>query len=423
MPPVTEDLQATVQRHIAQVAGEMSPTALAEDMADFLIESIPEFASSTDQDFRSGLFLSCASNLVEIKERLVSGAPSDQLSPPPPDAIAWAHELVHRGMELAALLRAYRLGHGFFEQSFEQLASELDLEPDIRWRVLATASRYVFKYVDTVCTRLVQDYEAERDHWTRGAAAVQAELARAIVEGKAVEPAEATETLGYDVTWPQLAFIVWGDPRVRGMEHATSLASGAKALAAELGGGPVLLIPMGEHLVWAWTAGERLAECPPARSAALGDRAHAAVGTPHEGLAGMFRSHHEALAARRVGEVLGCRPGALVCYQSVALTALISADPAQAVRFAEAELGQLGSEADAMMRLRATLRVYFEENRSPVRTARRLSIHQNTVVYRVKRVEEIIARPVDERRLELEVALRLYDGLDGLRAASAPGPA
>jgi len=69
-------------------------------------------------------------------------------------------------------------------------------------------------------------------------------------------------------------------------------------------------------------------------------------------------------------------------------------------------------------RLRATVRVYLEENLSPARAARRLGIHQNTVVYRVKRSEELLGHAIEQRRLQIEVALRLSDMIDGLRAAA-----
>jgi hypothetical protein len=51
-------------------------------------------------------------------------------------------------------------------------------------------------------------------------------------------------------------------------------------------------------------------------------------------------------------------------------------------------------------------------------TTRRGPRAENTVGYRIKQSEEIIGRSVDERRLELEIALRLAAELDGLRAAS-----
>ena len=72
-------------------------------------------------------------------------------------------------------------------------------------------------------------------------------------------------------------------------------------------------------------------------------------------------------------------------------------------------------------RLRATVRVYLEENLSPARAARRLGIHQNTVVYRVKQTEELLGHAIEQRRLQLEVALRLSDMIDGLRGAADRG--
>jgi DNA-binding PucR family transcriptional regulator len=149
------------------------------------------------------------------------------------------------------------------------------------------------------------------------------------------------------------------------------------------------------------------------------DGRRAALGIPADGLDGMRRSYEEARSARRVAEVMGARPGSITRYSSAALTAVLTADPGEAVRFAEIQLGALADPDDAMTRLRATVRVYLEENLSPARTARRLGIHQNTVVYRVKRAEEILGREVSSSPLELGVALRLAEGLDGLRAAAS----
>jgi DNA-binding PucR family transcriptional regulator len=149
------------------------------------------------------------------------------------------------------------------------------------------------------------------------------------------------------------------------------------------------------------------------------DSRRAALGTPAEGLTGMRRSYEEARSARRVAEVMGSRPGSITRYGAAALTALLTADPAEAVRFAEAQLGALNHPDDAMTRLRATMRVYLEENLSPARTARRLGIHHNTVVYRVKRTEEILGREISASPLEFGVALRLAEGLDGLRRAAS----
>src|SRR5260370_19544990 len=95
-----------VQRQVEQIVNSVSPLRLGEEMATRLMESIPQLRGQTDEDFRTGLVLSCQSNLSSIWQQLLTDAPTDGAAPPH-DAIAWAHELVHRGIDLAALLRAY----------------------------------------------------------------------------------------------------------------------------------------------------------------------------------------------------------------------------------------------------------------------------------------------------------------------------
>lgn len=424
MSTVQPDLETVVRQQIEAVLNRLRPGPLAHEMADLLMDSIPELGRLADEDFRAGLLLSCESNLTAIWRQLLTGASLDAIAPPA-EAIAWSHELVHRGVPLPALLRAYRLGHGLAERRLEEAATELEMEPEIRWRMLARISHYLFAYVDVICTDLVNDYEQERAQWIRGAAAARAELVGAIVERQPVDARAASEKLRYDVARRHMALIVWADPPRAG-QPAGSLESEATALAAALGGGPVLTVPIGERVVWAWTSGDHLADDPNATRHRMGEGVRAAIGTCREGPAGMADSHDEALVARRVAELRAVRPGAVVGYRAADLTALLTADPVEAVRFTEAELGELLADSDAAARLRATLRVYLEENLSPARTARRLGIHQNTVVYRVKRTEELLGHAIEQRRLRLEVALRLSEMIDGLRGAAdgrrrAPG--
>ena len=73
----------------------------------------------------------------------------------------------------------------------------------------------------------------------------------------------------------------------------------------------------------------------------------------------------------------------------------------------ERELRGLAADDDLTTRLTATLRTYLDEHSSRSRTAKRLGIHENTVSYRIKQAEEILGRSVDQRTLELRVALAL----------------
>jgi DNA-binding PucR family transcriptional regulator len=419
MSTVQPDLETVVRQQLEAVLQRLRPGPLAEEMAEVLMASIPELVRAGDEDFRAGLLLSCESNVSAIWSGVLTGASLESIAPPA-EAIAWSHELVHRGVELPALLRAYRLGHGLAERRLEEAAKELEIEPEIRWRVLSHISHHLFAYIDAVCTDLVDDYEHERAQWIRGAAAARAELVSAIVERQPVDARAAIEKLRYDIARDHVALIVWGDPP-RAAEQVGSLEREATALAAALGGGPVLTVPIGERAVWAWTSGDHFTDDPAAIEHRMGDGVRAAIGTCREGLAGMADSYDEARVARRVAELRAIRPGTVVAYRNADLTALLTADPVEAVRFAESELGELLADNDTAGRLRATVGVYLEENLSPARAARRLGIHQNTVVYRVKQTEELLGHTIEQRRLQLEVALRLADMIDGLRTAADRG--
>ncbi len=419
MSTVQPDLEAVVGQQLEAVLSRLRPAPLAEEMADLLMASIPELGRAADDDFRTGLLLSCESNLAAIWDQLLTGASRESIVPPA-EAIAWSHELVHRGVALPALLRAYRLGHALGERRIEETAAELEIEPEIRWRVLARTSHHLFTYIDAICTDLVDEYEQERAQWIRGAAAARAELVGAIVERQPVDARAASEKLRYDVARRHVALIVWTDPPRAG-QQAGSLERESTALATALGGGPVLTVPIGERVVWAWTSGDRVTDDPTSVAYRMGEGVHAAIGTCREGLDGMADSHDEARVARRVAELRAVRPGVAVGYRAADLTGLLTADPVEAVRFAEAELGELLAPTDTAARLRATVQTYLEENLSPARAARRLAIHQNTVVYRVKQTEELLGHPIEQRRLQIEVALRLSDMIEGLRTAADGG--
>jgi DNA-binding PucR family transcriptional regulator len=415
---VEPEIHGELRSQLGRVLATLPEAEVGEQMADRLLEAIPEFAELIDPDFRAGLVLSCTANLQTIWNRMLD---PDDLAPggvtPPAGATAWARELVHRGVPLAALLRAYRLGHAFAQDRTQQAVEELEISAESRWRVLAVFSRWTFEYVDAICTQLVEDYERERAQWVRGAAAARAELVQAIIDRRAVDARGASERLRYDVTRTHVAMIVWADgadpSRVPGW-----LETAAIDLAQELGGGPVLTIPVGERVVWSWTTGGALLDDPAALPVRVPDGLRATVGSRGDGPEGMADSHDDARAARRASEMLGLRTGSVLGYRSAALTALLTAEPTPAVRFVKTELGALACDDDASRRLRATLRTYLEECLSAVRAGRRLSIHSNTVIYRVKQAEEILGHSVEQRRLELEVALRLAERLDALRSAA-----
>jgi DNA-binding PucR family transcriptional regulator len=87
-------------------------------------------------------------------------------------------------------------------------------------------------------------------------------------------------------------------------------------------------------------------------------------------------------------------------------------------------LGSLAGDDDHDSTLRETLRVFLQEGGSFNATAERLTLHKNTVQYRVRKAEESIGGPVGQDRLQVELALLAchWLGASVLRPAGAPRP-
>jgi hypothetical protein len=211
---------------------------------------------------------------------------------------------------------------------------------------------------------------------------------------------------------------VWAESTAGRPPPPLTLKAAAASVAQGVGGTELLVIPAGQWVVWAWAAGDSADDTAGGRLP-LEDGLMCALGGVGSGPQGFVDSHHDARRTRRVLELLAHRPGSVARYRDHALTALLTSDGAAAGRFVATELGPLSADTDAAGRLRATLAAWFEEGMSWSRTAQRLGVHQNTVIYRARRAEDLLGRPLTERRPELEAALRLA----GLRGALAPGGA
>jgi DNA-binding PucR family transcriptional regulator len=72
-------------------------------------------------------------------------------------------------------------------------------------------------------------------------------------------------------------------------------------------------------------------------------------------------------------------------------------------------LGSLAVDDDGAARLRETLRLFLGSGSSYTATAELLSMHKNSVQYRVQKAEQLRGRPLREDRLDVELALRVCD--------------
>jgi DNA-binding PucR family transcriptional regulator len=87
---------------------------------------------------------------------------------------------------------------------------------------------------------------------------------------------------------------------------------------------------------------------------------------------------------------------------------LSAADPTEIERFARDTLGRLLGEGDGAADLVATLAAFFDEGRSIRKTAAALDVHENTIRYRLGRIEEAIGLPIatdSDAQLTVHLAL------------------
>jgi DNA-binding PucR family transcriptional regulator len=77
--------------------------------------------------------------------------------------------------------------------------------------------------------------------------------------------------------------------------------------------------------------------------------------------------------------------------------------------FVARELRGLDGGDSRSARLRETLRAYFASGQNASAAAALLGVHEHTVSYRLRTIEDRLGRPVTARRAELETALRLLE--------------
>jgi DNA-binding PucR family transcriptional regulator len=377
-------------------------------VAGAIVRELPEVA--TKEELRRATLAGAEANIRLLLEFIRTGADPLEAGPPPA-AIQHARELVRQGVAIDTLLRTYSIGQARFLEEISRTAREELEDPQELSDVLQHVARVTLAYVNAVSRVLVERYAQERDNWVRSAVAVRADTVRALLAGERLDLSAAEQRLGYTLRRYHLGFIVWSASDDESFDDLGALERTASALATELGGTHPLLVPFGPHLIAGWVGAH---EAHPSGLRLMlsvdsqrGPAAWAAVGLPGSGVEGFARSHREAMQARRIAELTVRRPGSVFSYEDVALTALASADLEHARDFVVRMLGRLAADDDATVRVAATLRVYLEEGSRARRTAERLGVHPNTIVYRIKAAEEMLGHPIESRVAELLVALRL----------------
>jgi DNA-binding PucR family transcriptional regulator len=330
----------------------------------------------------------------------------------PTAALEYARRLAQHGVSVNALVRAYRLGQRRMNELVFREVRETDMDQSIRVDVIEAITTTLYAYIDWISQQVVAVYEDERERWLENQNSVRALRVREVVAGKAIVDVDATsDSIRYPLLWHHLAVVIWypdegaaGDELARLQRFLRELGQ-----ATDVGSKP-LFAAADETTGWGWlpyravpNGVESVREFARART----DSPNVAIGTVASGIDGFRRSHREAQAARGVAVAGGAQPPTVVAASDpgLAAAALLGGDIGATRIWVAGVLGELAADTDGDARLRETLRVFLRCGQSYKQAAEELDLHFNTVKYRIGRAVARRGTPIEQDRLDVELAL------------------
>jgi DNA-binding PucR family transcriptional regulator len=390
------DIAAAVSRRVAVVS---------EDVYEVVLREIPEL-----RDDKPVLALLSSSVLSNVGTCLQILQHQIELSAvhAPAASLEYARRRAQRGTPLTALLRAYRLGHTCFSDwLLKELARQADDAAMITAATLAM-SKIVAGYVDQTSEEIVAAYTGEREHWLRNRSAARAARVRALLSGERVNVSATEATLGYRLRQYHVGLVCWAGDATAAVDNITRLEHAISHVAAEVAGsGDPVFLPRDESSAWAWLPlgiRDRF-DATGAATAGVDSDLHFAFGDAARGVAGFRLTHQQALAAQAVALAAG-PPPRLVTFGEVAPLAMMLQSDGLLRAWVLATLGDLATDDEHHARLRDTLLVFLQNGGSYKTTAEQLTLHKNTVQYRIRKAEESLGRPAAGNRYDVELALR-----------------
>lgn len=311
------------------------------------------------------------------------------------ETLASARDMVRRGLDESAL-DAYRTAQSVAWRYWMAICFELTDNPPLLRELLDITSRSIATFIDDTVDEMTTRMRAERADLTRGSHAERRETVALLVEGAPISAARAENQLGYGLSGPHTAAVIWDDTA-----HATAreIESVAEEMTRIAGVRARLTIIASAASLWVWLPTREIPALRPPSAPGM----RIALGRPGTGVDGFRRSHLQALASQRLVARLAS-PQQVVRYDDIRLVSLITSDPAAADEFLTDTLGDLVSaDADTL----DTLYTWIAEQCNTSRTAERLYTHRNTVIRRLARADELLPRPVADNLIDVAAALEV----------------
>ncbi|MGW0790140.1 PucR family transcriptional regulator [Streptomyces sp. NPDC002911] len=399
-------------RHVTAFAEwiDANPDDITDRVFRACVAAVPSFVTN-GREVEIAFRASCSSLLPVVSKAVATGDMACGASLP-----AAAEDLARRlpavGIKLVDLVLSYDVAGNELLDAFSRelrCASSCSGDSD-RADMLSVAMGRLFQFRQAALSRAIAVYRQEQQLLRRCGISDALEATRAVLAGE-LDDAEAERRLGYRMNTRHMGFVVWGP----GATEAT-LRGVATRLGSQLRARQDLVVLADGHALHGWLS---VPENPPgvdvlrARlSVPAGVRI--SLGMPHYGSNGFRITHREALETQRLTDRAMPQPacpgataeaGNIVSVCDVVALVFASRDVELARRFVRSQLGSLVEPRHSV--LRETMHVWFEELGSPTRAARRLNVHVNTLVKRLNRASDIVARPVNAGDFAFRFAFEL----------------
>ncbi|WP_244976156.1 PucR family transcriptional regulator [Nocardia huaxiensis] len=420
IPAAAQQIWRIILRPIARELGRSAPQLTSEAVERMRAELPALFPDAQAVQESAASILAHVLQLVETIER----ASDPRRFELPEPGLSLIRSRVRRGIPPSEIMRLYRMAQErVWQWMLVRITAAARDSADLA-TALELATGWLFAYTDGAMIRAEHTYQFEREDWMRSAAAAHAAAIADILAERERDAARASSRLRYDLNRHHIAVVLWLDSDRDGGDPQGLLGTAFGELARRLGAETTFTHHRGALLLAGWASrrepfGSGIFE-DLGRAERLPEGVRAAVGETGHGLTGFRRGHLDAEHARRVATLIGARAETVTRYRDVAVAALCTVDREHARVFVSRVLGPLAASDENTYRLATTLAVYLEENRSRRRAADRLTVHPNTVSYRVQQAESILGRSADTGVLELQVALAMLPTLAAPDLASAP---
>src|SRR5580704_3665268 len=216
------------------VSAALDPRAaeMSADIYGLIVREIPQLRS--DKRVLALLESSVAENVTTVLHILQHGIDLEKVHAPAA-AEEYARRLAQRGVPIAALLRAYRIGSARFEDwCLQELGRRTDNAAVVSLAGLRIAA-VLASYIDKVSEEVVSAYESEKENWLRNQSVARAARVRALLKGEQVDVSSSEAILGYRLRQHHLGVVAWMTGAAAGSDSIGQLERATTELATVAG--------------------------------------------------------------------------------------------------------------------------------------------------------------------------------------------